>query len=371
MAESFSRWESDPFFSAAEVVQDSADRMEFVYRSLLHEQSLAQEGPSDAKLLTSLQYHRRDLATALETTRWQLEDFEREVNLAAFSDESKSREIAILKHKQFIRAIRELILQVEKSVPDASKEDHNKNPQWMNLNEQDKDMLTSFLSGGNFGGHSSNYVTENGRTRRFLDSNTDEDEIIEIKSEEVNVLPLNDIKHADKLYDSSRNHVSWKIGSGVLNKHDTSGPAFFQGLGGKELEKQGVNDLEFGGLGAKCYSYQNTIRGSAWGFLRNFWLGNSSKGSFTKMRKDGEITDLMENGEQRVAYSTGITPPDQQGKIVKCLMSTMQFLGCIDLDQRRYQTSPYLISHNRFPMKLILVLIVIVSIVGFFGFWMA
>lgn len=76
MAKSFHAWESDPLFSAAEVVQDSADRMESAFRMLLHEQSLLQGDPSDTKLLSSIEYHRRDLATALGTTKWQLEDFE-------------------------------------------------------------------------------------------------------------------------------------------------------------------------------------------------------------------------------------------------------------------------------------------------------
>lgn len=31
MASSFDRWEKDPFFSAAEEVQESADRYHFVY----------------------------------------------------------------------------------------------------------------------------------------------------------------------------------------------------------------------------------------------------------------------------------------------------------------------------------------------------
>lgn len=365
MAESFSRWESDPLFSAAEVVQDSADRMESVYRTLLHEQCLVQEGQSDAKLLSSLQYHRRDLTTSLETTRWQLEDFEREVNLAALSDELKSREIAILKHKQFIGAIREQILQVERSVQDSIKEDHQGNPLWMSLNEQDKDMLTSFLSGGNVGDHGPNYVTENSIMRRFLDSNTDNDEIIELKPEEVKVLPMNGKKNAD-IVESSRKHVSWKIGSG--SKHDSNGSALFQGSGGKqELENTWVHDLEFGGLGAKYYAYQNRIRGSAWGFLRNLWLANNSKGSFTKKRKDGEITGLMENTCERMTSSTG---SGQQGTFLECVMSAMQF-KCFMLNPRRLQTSQYLIPYNRFPIKLIVVIMVIVSIIGLLGFWMA
>lgn len=69
---SLHKWESDPLFSAAEVVQDSTDRMESVYRLLLHEQGLVHAEHPDSRLLTSVNYHRRDLATILETTKWQV-----------------------------------------------------------------------------------------------------------------------------------------------------------------------------------------------------------------------------------------------------------------------------------------------------------
>lgn len=51
-------------------------RMESVFRMLLHEKKLLQGDPSDTKLLSSVQYQRRDLVTALETTRWQVRQFE-------------------------------------------------------------------------------------------------------------------------------------------------------------------------------------------------------------------------------------------------------------------------------------------------------
>lgn len=325
MAESFSRWESDPLFSAAEVVQDSADRMDYVYRTLLHEQSLEQEDPSDPKLLSSLQYHKRDLTTALETTRWQLEDFEREVNLAALSDESKSREIAILKHRQFIRAIREQILEVEKSVQGLIKDDNRGNSQWMNLNEQDKDMLTSFLSGANFGDQSSNYDTGS----RSFDSNTENDEIVEIKSEEVEALPMNGNAH-----NFNRKNMPWKIGSHFDKQHD----------------------LELGGFSAKNY-YPNKIKGSAWGYLRNFWLGNTNKGSFTKMRKDGEI---VENAEQSTA--------SQKGASFECVINAMQLHKFITVNQRKFSSVKYAISYNR-RMRLMLVLLIML-IIGFIVFRM-
>lgn len=46
--------------------------MESIFRLLLHEQGLVQGHHSDPKLLTSIEYHRRDLATTLETAKWQV-----------------------------------------------------------------------------------------------------------------------------------------------------------------------------------------------------------------------------------------------------------------------------------------------------------
>lgn len=46
--------------------------MESVFRILLHEQKSAQGDSLDAKLLSSIEYHKRDLVTCLETARWQV-----------------------------------------------------------------------------------------------------------------------------------------------------------------------------------------------------------------------------------------------------------------------------------------------------------
>nr|CAB3461328.1 unnamed protein product [Digitaria exilis] len=151
MAEGFGRWESDPLFPAAECVQDSADRMEGVYRLLLHERKAMQDSASDAKFHAPIQYE-RDVITALGTTKWQLEQFEREVNAAAFSDKSKSRENAILKFKQFIRAIAEQISQVEESLENLSISS-SRTPKHLYSNEYDGDGLASFLSGTNKDDH--------------------------------------------------------------------------------------------------------------------------------------------------------------------------------------------------------------------------
>ncbi|CAN6346660.1 unnamed protein product, partial [Urochloa humidicola] len=151
MAEGFGRWESDPLFPAAECVQDSADRMEGVYRLLLHERKVMQDGTSDAKFHAPIQYE-RDVITALGTTKWQLEQFEREVNAAAFSDRSKSRENAILKFRQFIRAIAEQISQVEESLDNLSI-GSSRTPKHLYSSEYDGDGLASFLSGTNKDDH--------------------------------------------------------------------------------------------------------------------------------------------------------------------------------------------------------------------------
>lgn len=47
-------------------------RMESLFRLLLHEQNLVQEDHTDQKLLKSVEYHWRDLATTLETAKWQV-----------------------------------------------------------------------------------------------------------------------------------------------------------------------------------------------------------------------------------------------------------------------------------------------------------
>ncbi|TYI87186.1 hypothetical protein E1A91_D04G118100v1 [Gossypium mustelinum] len=102
MGSSLLQWESDPLFSAAEVVQDSADRMESIFRLLLHEQNLVEANNYDPKLLTLIGYHSRDLATILETAKWQLEDFERAVISSARMDRSQSREAVIFRHKELL-----------------------------------------------------------------------------------------------------------------------------------------------------------------------------------------------------------------------------------------------------------------------------
>lgn len=137
MAMHFDRWEKDPFFSAAEEVQESADRMESAYRTWIH----ASKDTSDSWNTDEL---RRDLRTACGTAKWQLEEFERAVRSSYKKndvDEAKDR------HGQFILAMEEKISVVEKSLQESSVVDGKTSTQWVRLDEGERDEFALFLSG--------------------------------------------------------------------------------------------------------------------------------------------------------------------------------------------------------------------------------
>ncbi|KAJ4758529.1 Syntaxin/t-SNARE family protein [Rhynchospora pubera] len=245
----YGRWEVDPLFSAAEVVQDSADRMESIHRLLLHEEKLLQSQTSTSDLMASVQYHKRDLATAVETTRWQLEDFARAVDYATLSDKSNSRKNAILKFNQFIQAIRGQIFEAEKNLNDTYLVDTGESSRLLNSTDHETDELASFLSGTvvNTVPHVSHEPREpeNG-IMRYDSPTNNHDEILEITEE---IAPSNEVES------------SWA----------------------------GTLDLESGNSGAKYYPYKNGVIRPNWNLLRKFWHSSRSRESFTKRQKDGEI----------------------------------------------------------------------------------
>ncbi|WOK94645.1 hypothetical protein Cni_G03350 [Canna indica] len=358
MAESFKRWESDPLFSAAEVVQDSADRMETVFRILLNEQKSMQGASPDSKLLSSIKYHNRDLVTCLETVRWQLEDFEREVSLASLSDMSNSRENAISKFRQFIKAVREQISQVEGNLDDYSMDDFNKNSPSVNLNEPDTDGLALFLSGGDSGDYHSHNDSGSSIMKRFLSSTTGGDEIVEIKNEEI--FPLNGLKYSDHGYD--------KFGPHYLRR-DTELPARLQDSSG---EKECQGHSAFGASNMKLddfqeYGYQNIRpRESFWIFLKNLWLTNKSQMSFTKRRKGGEVADdFIEDSGRRIPYSAiGILPTEQVSKHGQ-LINSLRFHALIGSTWRILKRSLYLIIYNQ-RVRLSSAILIALAILGQF-----
>ncbi|XP_072998403.1 uncharacterized protein [Typha latifolia] len=387
MAESFSRWESDPLFSAAEVVQDSADRMETVFRLFLHEQELMQGDHSDTKLLSSMQYHKRDLFTALETTRWQLEDFERAVNLATLSDKSNSRENAISKFRQFIRAIKEQIFQVESCVGNSSLADSSRSSHSKNSAEHDTDGLALFLSGRDTWHNHVCYESGNNIMSRFLDSSTNSNEIIELKTEEIP--SMNGLKHPDGSYDPSKDCIPQNV-EAHYPKRDLVEPILCHGSSRKDEYKEEyaateAHDLESGDSGAKCYPHNNRLNRPYWRFLRNFWLVRKSRESFTKRRKDGEVADVDE--DRRLLPSNFSVPSAewnmcfwmdwvprfricQRSRHVESIVS-VQFYVWLESVWRRSQRYQYFFLINQFRIQFATTILVALAVLGFLVFHIA
>ncbi|OIS96268.1 PREDICTED: syntaxin-61-like [Nicotiana attenuata] len=134
MGSYFDRWEKDPFFSAAEEVQESADRMESTYRTWIHALKDTSGRWNSDELC-------RDLRTTLGTAKWQLEEFERAVSSSydnASTDDAKER------HHEFVIAIDNQIKKVEKSLNESATSQGN---QWVRLDERELNELAAFLSG--------------------------------------------------------------------------------------------------------------------------------------------------------------------------------------------------------------------------------
>ncbi|OMO82236.1 t-SNARE [Corchorus capsularis] len=295
MGSSLLQWESDPLFSAAEVVQDSADRMESIFRLLLHEQSLVQGDHSDPKLLTSIEYHRRDLATILETAKWQLEDFERAVTSSARLGTSHSREDVISRHKQFILAIREQIIHVEKSLEEMSMGNTMKTSEWRNLNEQDRDGLALFLSGGNYNEHNRRYdLDDSDILKRFLDPATascsTDAGIAGNECREIEEVHMNGADYNSHYFDSTKeNNLSHSLKLGLDAVDSVQESSCYRN------GEHGSWDLEASEVKPKNVFYENKVRGSSsrmnlFGVFNNLWTlyGSRDPSNYTKRLKDGE-----------------------------------------------------------------------------------
>ncbi|KAJ7958232.1 putative Syntaxin/t-SNARE family protein [Quillaja saponaria] len=136
MASSFDRWEKDPFFTAAEEVQESADRMESTYRTWIH-------AKKDSSSMLDSNELRRDLHTSVGTTKWQLEEFERAVRS---SYGKSSSEDARGRHRDFVVAIEDQISNIEHSLQESVSEGKASLP-WVRLDERERNELALFLSG--------------------------------------------------------------------------------------------------------------------------------------------------------------------------------------------------------------------------------
>ncbi|KAJ9548360.1 hypothetical protein OSB04_020903, partial [Centaurea solstitialis] len=137
VANSFDLWQKDIFFSAAEEVQASADIMESAYRTWVRQK---REGLTSSDLDELC----RELQTALGTTKWQLDEFQRAVRM---SYRNTVEDVRMTRHKQFVSAIASQISRVESALKEYFNDEVRKPLRWVNLDEEECDDLAMFLSG--------------------------------------------------------------------------------------------------------------------------------------------------------------------------------------------------------------------------------
>ncbi|KAL6215420.1 hypothetical protein ACLB2K_014850 [Fragaria x ananassa] len=137
MASSFDRWEKDPYFSAAEEVQESADRMESTYRTWVH-------AKKDSSSMWNPEELGRDLRTTLGTTKWQLDEFARAVRASYARGPSED---ARDRHHEFTVAMEDQISKVENALRESALSEGKSSLPWVRLDEGECDELASFLSG--------------------------------------------------------------------------------------------------------------------------------------------------------------------------------------------------------------------------------
>ncbi|KAI9153666.1 hypothetical protein LWI28_014737 [Acer negundo] len=383
MTSSLQQWESHPLFSAAEVVQDSADRMESIYRLLLHEQSLVHQNHPDPRLLTQIDYHRRDLATILETTKWQLEDFERAVNLSAVMEKSRTTDDVIARHKQFVIAIREQINQLEKGLDNPSRGKSIRN--WVNLNEQDRDGLALFLSGGKPLEQVSHHNTEDSSIlRRFLDTTTASSskdvEIIEHKSIETENVKMNGVMHVEHNYGPVKENNLRKVGSHYSTRLSLDALDSLQETSCSRHNEDESWDLEANnGAKPKSFFQESKLRRhcsstNIFGYLNSLRTAYGSRGSrnYTKRLKDGEeernSPSYIDVSHVALGQRMGINLASRDNFL---LVFCSRFLEkathlCTQLGACKaiYQRFPYHVQINRRSIQMILAALSILAVLG-------
>ncbi|KAE8661152.1 Iron-sulfur cluster biosynthesis family protein isoform 1 [Hibiscus syriacus] len=356
--------------------------MESIFRLLLHEQTLVQVNNYDPKLLTLIGYHRRDLVTTLETAKWQalISHFERAVTSSARMDQSQSREDAIFRHKQFISAIREQINNVDKSLEEMEVGNTMKNPEWKNLNEQDKDNLALFLSGGIHNECNHHYeLDDDDIFKRFLDPVTStcstDAGIVGNRSGEIEDVNMNGFADTSR-YDSMEESNLRKEDSQNIKLGLDSMDSFEETSCNRNVE-DGSWDLEASEGKPKCFFHGNELRGSSsqvniFGFFNNLWTAYGSRvpSNYTKQLKDGEEEHSpLYIDASHVARGRHIGPSSAprdhglrglRGFLVK-VMHLRRRLGACNVRFDRFSS---LIRVNQRSIKMILAIVFAFTLLG-------
>jgi hypothetical protein len=233
-----------------------------------------------------------------------LEDFERAVSLSSVTDKPQMRDDILSRHKQFVIAIREQIINMEKSLEDASLGDtmRMRNTEWINLNEQDRDGLALFLSGGNPAESFNNYnVEDSSIMKRFLDPTTAASSkdtasgLAEHSSKEIESLNINGISQIDHNFDSRKDNNMRMVGSHFSSRLGFEAPDCLQETSCNRHGEDESWDLEANEAKPKSFFYGNKLYGwwsrlNVFRFSNNLWTayGSSVTRNYTKRLKDGE-----------------------------------------------------------------------------------
>lgn len=286
-----------------------------------------QDGTSDAKFHAPIQYE-RDVITALGTTKWQLEQFEREVNAAAFSDKSKSRENAILKFRQFIRAIADQISQVEESL-ESLRLGSSRTPKHLYSSEHDGDGLASFLSGSSKDDHAYH--------------STGTDEIVELKLDNV---PLVNGYHSTQEHTTYEHRNSDKDVEGAGKLKCSCGEGACEG----DHNNSNMFVLDAADSTSRRFFCKNKLSRQYHSFIRNLWFTKRrhDRESFTKRRKDGEDMDSLRNGNMLPSFNL-----PQSGRV-------MYFWP--EVIKRRLCRSDYFTDHNHPQIRLVTAVLIALAV---------
>ena len=207
-------------------------------------------------------------------------------------DQSHSRGDVISRHKQFIRAIREQINNVEKSLEEMAMGNPMKNSEWGNLTEQDRDGLASFLSGGNHSEDNHRYdLDDSDILKRFLDPATascsTDAGIVGNGCGEIEEVNVNGVAYSSQYYDPMKENNLRKVGLDAVDS--------FQESSHNRNAEDGSWDLEASEGKSRSFFHENKLKGSCsrmnlFGFFNNLWTAYGSRipSNYTKRLKDGE-----------------------------------------------------------------------------------
>ncbi|XWS59491.1 hypothetical protein CRYUN_Cryun08bG0126700 [Craigia yunnanensis] len=299
-------------------------------------------------------------------------------------DQSYSRGDMISRHKQFIRAIREQINNVEKSLEEMAMGNPMKKSEWGNLNEQDRDGLASFLSGGNQSEDNHRYdLDDSDILKRFLDPATascsTDAGIVGNGCGEIEEVNMNGVAYSSHYYDPMKENNLRKVGSHYSIKLGLDAVDSFQESSHNRNAEDVSWDLEASEGKSKSFFHENKLRGSSSrmnlsGFINNLWTAYGSRipSNYTKRLKDGEeghSPSYIDTSHAAQGHCIGLSSGLQglHGFLGK-IMHLRRRLGACNAGYDRFS---YLVKVNRRSIQMIVIIVFAFTLLGILVFRVA